>query len=107
MKKLLLTGIAVLLLATGAAHAQWSCTVGPRRGCEQCSDDVGIEIHKLATDVEEISITGYTRRYNKAGDEVGPRGSVITRNGATLKWDKHGPWFNGKRCRLIKKEEDK
>src|SRR5262249_27426509 len=28
----------------------------------------------------------YTRRYNKTGDEVGPRGSVIHRPGDTLKW---------------------
>jgi hypothetical protein len=93
----LLAGLATLFLATGTAHANWLC---------EGEGDVEILIEKLATDVEQVTITAYTRRYNKAGDEVGPRGSVIHRPGDTLKWGKHHPYLNGKRCRWKKVDEE-
>jgi hypothetical protein len=89
------TSVAALFLATGAAHATWLC-----------EGDIEIGIEKLATDLEQVTITAYTRRYNKAGDEVGRRGSVIHRPGDTLKWGKQDPYFNGKRCRWMKKDEE-
>jgi len=108
MKKLLLAGVAALsVLSVSAAHATWECKGG----------EIQIAIEKLATDLEQVTITATTRRYNtpenlKAGigpTEIGPRGSIIHRPGDTLRWGKSGPWFNGKPCRLapVEKEEGK
>jgi hypothetical protein len=85
MKRLLLTGIAVLLLATSAAHAEELIT---RRGVEwKCHDGVTVRFDQVGEKREEgssetLTITGL-HNFRKLHITCGNRGC---------------PVLNGRRC---------
>src|SRR5260370_877905 len=86
MKKTLLTGIAALLLATGAAHA----SIYPVDF--QCGD-IRIRIQTFSA----------TKRYSIFIDSIPSHENTET---TTLSWDDTTPILNGVRCKSIDDKED-
>jgi hypothetical protein len=91
MKKLFLTGIAALFLATGTAHAEEGWSVGTW-DCPRVSvDGARIELRKYAVHVYGFKIEGRFQ-VNPLRVDVKelPNGTVI---------------FNGKRCHPVEEEK--
>ena len=88
MKKLFLTGIAVLLLATGTAYAvpyKW-----------QCGDIIVTETKLTSDHLAELSFTGFYR-------------DLLKKDGFKFQFTKDGMGakLNGKPCHEVKEEEAK
>jgi hypothetical protein len=93
MKKLFLAGIAALLLATGAAHAEegWSA------GTWDCPD-ARIELRKYAVHTYELKILAPVSQVNPLRANVHANIKELRDGTVTL---------NGKRCSPAKEEEEK
>jgi len=90
--KLFLTGIAALLLATGAAHAEdgWSA------GIWDCPD-AKIELRKYAVHTYELKILAPVSQVNPLRANVRANVKELRDGTVTL---------NGKRCRPVESEEE-